>query len=233
MSRGRASAAARSSTGETERTRPLSRRAPYLVERLTAAEELRFCGWVRLLMPSVALREPFSKAFAAFSWNGPRLATTRIPYELVLSRGFVITSFYAVGADVLVPEPHKLIPEQGIDRLANTRRVPLGLVEDRLAGRRSRCQRRSAYDDPLTLVWQRPNQRNATHRTPATRVDVRVPLHHRAPGDGLHSDPLRIPVQRYARHRRHIDVNPIRGAPQRHLTPIVIEPPESEAQDRS
>lgn len=73
----------------------------YLVLRFAVAVlRLRLCGWVRLLSPAVALREPLAKAILTSSRSGARSATTRIPWELVLSSGLVIPLVYALRADV-------------------------------------------------------------------------------------------------------------------------------------
>lgn len=48
-------------------------------------------------MPAVAFRAALANAALASGRSGPRLATTLIPYGLLLSSGFVMASVYARG----------------------------------------------------------------------------------------------------------------------------------------
>lgn len=65
------------------------RKAPLPARLAMTAVLRRPRGLVRLSMPAVVLREPFSKAFMTSSRSGARSATTRGPWELVLVSGLV------------------------------------------------------------------------------------------------------------------------------------------------
>lgn len=56
-----------------------------------------------MLIAAVALRDPLAKALLASARTGARSATTRIPWELVLSSGLVMLLVYALGADAFNP----------------------------------------------------------------------------------------------------------------------------------
>ena len=84
----------------------------------------------KLLIAAVALLEPLAKAVLTSSRTGPRSATTRIPWELVLSSGLVMSAFYAFveGPQVMAGELRDSL-DTGEVALATT------LARDRLPGK--------------------------------------------------------------------------------------------------